>query len=1164
MSQLANQTYEELLNENKQLKEQLKNKDIYLNILNAMPHLFFILDLDGYFLDYKGSENLKTYIPKNSIIGKNIKEIFDVNLVENFFSSINKLSENNNNISFKYQLLEDNKINYYDSKLILTIDNKILAIVRNITEEIELKKNIENINSKYNYLIENSPDGIVLIGLDGYFKYTSPAMRKIFGYSEEELLKTKPEELTHPDDLSIIMKNIKKIIENPLLNPTIRYRFKDKQNNWHWVEGVFSNSISTPEINAIVVNFRDITENLNNEEKLKKLEGKYKVILEKSPDGIVLISPDGKFNYISSSIIKIFGYSQEEIVNLKPDSLTHPEDLPMVLDNLTKLLGDNSFTPTIEYRFIDKWGKWHWVQSTFTNLIEEPYIESIVINFKDITDKKETEIKLKESEEKFFKIFQASRSMLILTKFDDGLIVDVNETFLKISGYNKEEIIGKKSTEINLWTDIKNRDEYIELLKRNGYTENLEYKFLLKSGEERIGSVFGQIIEINAKKYILGSINDITEQKILQNYLDLERIRLATLMNTIPDLIWLKDIDGVYLSCNKKFSKFYGAEEKDIIGKTDYDFVDKDLADFFRKNDKKALEANHAVTNYEWLTYSNDSHTELNQTIKTPMYNDKNELIGVLGVARDITELNNYQEKLKEREELYSSIVKQAQDSIALIDPVSCKFIEFNDIAFESLGYTKEEFYSLTLMDIQNQLSKEEVLNMFVNNNNKYYIFESKHTCKDGRIKDVRISVSPVTIKNKKYHSAIWSDITNIKEIQNKLEEQKNFLELLLNSMPNLVFWKDINLTYQGCNKVFANIIGLSNTSEVIGLNDYDLNSFDKEECSKSDKKILETGKELINLEESYLDSNGKKGVILTSKVPIKNSDNKVIGVLGISIDITEREKAKFELIESERKLKEAQVLAKLGHWELELLNKKLSWSDEIYNIFEVDKNIKDNLYDVFNSIIHPNDLTFVDNAYNESILNKTKYDIVHRLLMKDGRIKYVHEKCNTEYDKYNHPIRSLGTVQDITETILIQKEIKDLNQTLEKKVKERTEQLEIANKDLEAFAYSVSHDLRAPLRHIDGFSRLLERVIKDKSPEAENFFGKIFNSINKMSGMIDELLKFSRLGRKVLEKLDVDLNIIVEQVINQYKIETEHRNLEYKIGKLPIVKLTITHKYNY
>ena len=140
------------------------------------------------------------------------------------------------------------------------------------------------------------------------------------------------------------------------------------------------------------------------------------------------------------------------------------------------------------------------------------------------------------------------------------------------------------------------------------------------------------------------SANDI--DNAIPRQLEAERIRLRTLVNTIPDLIWLKDPEGVYLACNPMFERFFGAKEVAIVGKTDYDFVDRVLADLFREHDLKAMSAGGPSVNQEWVTFADDGHRALLETIKTPMRDGAGKLIGVLGIARDITANHQYQEQL--------------------------------------------------------------------------------------------------------------------------------------------------------------------------------------------------------------------------------------------------------------------------------------------------------------------------------------------------------------------------------------------------------------------------------------------------------------------------------------------------------------------------------------
>jgi len=137
---------------------------------------------------------------------------------------------------------------------------------------------------------------------------------------------------------------------------------------------------------------------------------------------------------------------------------------------------------------------------------------------------------------------------------------------------------------------------------------------------------------------LIGVSRDITKRKQAEEELLKSETQLRTLVDTIPDLVWLKDLNGVYLSCNPIFEQFFGAKESVIVGKTDFDFVNKDLADFFREHDRRAMAAGKPSINEEWLTFADNGYKGLFETIKSPLSGTDGDLIGVLGIARDISD----------------------------------------------------------------------------------------------------------------------------------------------------------------------------------------------------------------------------------------------------------------------------------------------------------------------------------------------------------------------------------------------------------------------------------------------------------------------------------------------------------------------------------------------
>ena len=162
-----------------------------------------------------------------------------------------------------------------------------------------------------------------------------------------------------------------------------------------------------------------------------------------------------------------------------------------------------------------------------------------------------------------------------------------------------------------------------------------------------------------------------------------------TIIHTLPDLIWLKDPDGVYLACNTRFEEFFGATESKIMGKTDHDFVDADLADFFREHDKKAMQKASPSVNEEWITFANDGHKELLETTKTPMYDDDGAIIGVLGIGHNITERKKAEAFDEKNAEILEMIAtgepaSKIYDEIALMyearhPGMRCSMLELHD-----------------------------------------------------------------------------------------------------------------------------------------------------------------------------------------------------------------------------------------------------------------------------------------------------------------------------------------------------------------------------------------------------------------------------------------------------------------------------------------------------
>jgi len=203
------------------------------------------------------------------------------------------------------------------------------------------------------------------------------------------------------------------------------------------------------------------------------------------------------------------------------------------------------------------------------------------------------------------------------------------------------------------------------------YVTNQEVNYL-KQEKEKMANIFDltrhSFIMIIGIIVVITFILTISQvRKIIQERSE-QRKYLYTLINTIPDLVWLKDPNGVYLSCNPKVEHYFGAKENDIVGKTDYDFISKGLADTFRKKDKAAIVAGSPLTSEEKITYANDGRNCLVETIITPMRDTEGELIGVLGIARDITQRKEAEQKIKQQNQFLNTIIESLTNPFYVIN----------------------------------------------------------------------------------------------------------------------------------------------------------------------------------------------------------------------------------------------------------------------------------------------------------------------------------------------------------------------------------------------------------------------------------------------------------------------------------------------------------------
>lgn len=370
---------------------------------------------------------------------------------------------------------------------------------------------------------------------------------------------------------------------------------------------------------------------------------------------IIIWNSSFKISRSNKAFHKLTGYEFTEIKDKKLSILFPPEKVNSSIMLIKNILS-NGTPDLIELDILTKKSEVRTVLWNSTNIYDQDDNKIVATLAQDITSRKKNEEWLTSLETRYRRLFESAKDGILILDAETGKIIDVNPFLIDLLGYAKIDFIDKELWELGAFKDIaSNKEKYLELQEKE-YVRYDDLPLETSDGSKVWVEFVSNVYLVNKSRVIQCNIRDITERKKSESALVSSENSLRTLVRTIPDLIWLKDENGIYLACNPMFERFFGATEEQIKGKTDYDFVDKEMADSFRENDKKALLAGKPTKNDELVTFNDDGHQVYLETIKAPMYDSQNNLIGIIGVGRDISD-----RKLAESELIRAKI--KAQDS---------------------------------------------------------------------------------------------------------------------------------------------------------------------------------------------------------------------------------------------------------------------------------------------------------------------------------------------------------------------------------------------------------------------------------------------------------------------------------------------------------------------
>lgn len=842
---------------------------------------------------------------------------------------------------------------------------------------------------------------------------------------------------------------------------------------------------------------------------------RHRLLFDQASDYIHLLDTDGALITANPSFAATVGYTMDELRGARVrlwDEGCHDPDPFSCLE-----LGDHGpEATTVERRWRRKDGGVLDVELRL-NRTEWDGRPALFCVGRDITHRKEAERELREMKAA---IEQTTEGVALADM--DGIIRFVNKAWARMHGWQVREMLGLHLGVCHTEEQIRDQVEHnLQQLHTTGaYSGPIGHK--RKDGTTFPTWMTTSVIRDEAGRPVamLGIARDTSEVQAAEQARRRSESHLRALLDAIPDLIWLKDLDGGYLACNRTFERFIGRPESQIVGKTDHELLDPQQADAFRKSDLAALAAGQPRKNEEWIRYREDDETALLETTKMALLGVDGKPTGVLGVGHDISEQRaiqkNLEERIKEMRCLYD-ITTMTRDSNTSLGALLQAVVERIPAAWQ--------FPARTCASIT-----------FDGHTYRNDCYHEKVVLQGAPLRVGGKQVGTIEVS---YKAEQRTDGPSLLGTMGFLKEEQELLDIIAERLSNHIEERIIRTALKERETVLAAMASQAmdamvlieeGTGRFVEFNEAAAASlgYSREEFAR-----LTMGELVVSLPGQP--AAGGPGVYdgrlraRTGEIREVRVSARTVAIGGHThlvanwADITERKLMEEALVANQNRLLEAQSLARLGSWTMDLRSSVLLWSDEVYQIFEIPR-CNPPSYERFLGAIHPEDRQLVDDAYWRAVKEQSSYEVEHRLLLPDGRVKWVQERGRTEYNADGVPLASTGTVQDITDRKLAADAVR--------LVREK-EAAEAENRAKSAFVANMSHEIRTPLNAIIGFTHLLRKQISE--PKALEYLRNIGSAGQHLLSIVNSILDLSKIesGGLTLESIPFNIAQVVDHTLS-------------------------------
>jgi len=868
------------------------------------------------------------------------------------------------------------------------------------------------------------------------------------------------------------------------------------------------------DLGQLFVYGEDITERRRAEEALKASEAKLRAILDNSHDAIG-VHVNGIWEMCNAAALRLFGVSSaQELLGTSIFSVISPGERARI-SGFVRNRNEGSDAPlTYVSRGLRADGTEFDMDVATSSFVLEGKLHVLVI-LHDVSERKQAEDSLRESEAKLRAMFENSRDAIGVSK--KGIHVYANPSYLKLFGFENNS----KFTGTSIIDSIapSHRQQMTLNVQRRAAGEPVP-KFYESRGMKVDGTEFDaefniSTYEYNGEIYSVAVIRDITERKRAEEALRFERLLLRTLVDNIPDSIYSKDILCRKTLANLAEVRNLGVQsEAEILGKDDFKFYPKELAEEFLADDQLVLRTGQPLLDREEYIFNEKGQKRWLLTSKLPLRDSEGRIIGLLGIGRDITERKEAEETLRESEERFRQLAEAAVEGIAFTEKEI--FVDGNERLAAMLGYKLEEMIGRPVSDFVAPDSRGIVLGHI----NERYEGPYEHFVqrKNGSIFPVESRARMMIWKGKKIRVTALLDIGDRK----RAEEQLRKLSLAVEQSPASIVITDTKGNIEYVNPKFTQITGYT-LEEVQGKNPRILKSGETPQQEyKTMWKTIMSGTDWQG-EFHNKKKNGELFWESASISPVKDSNNSITNLVAVKEDITERKRMEEELRRSERhyRLLAENMVDVLWVMDLETMRfTYVSPSVEKLRGFTVEEVMNQSLEEVLtpNSLAHLNKiLPDRIKAFLSGEPNSGRYQDEFEQPRKDGTTVWT-DVTATGLKNKNGNVEIIGVSRDITERKLAERARQEAEDALR-----HAQKLE----SIGTLAGGIAHDFNNLLNAMLGQSTLAIGKLPKESP-AKNHIEKSIQAADKAADLTRQLLAYSGKGKFVTE--DFDLNRLVEE----------------------------------